>query len=328
MDRSSPRITVGIPCYNRASGLKGTLKAITNQTYQNLEIIISDNCSEDPSVKAVAEEFVSSDLRVSYVRQESNLGALGNFLYLAEYGTSEYFMWAADDDWWAPEFIEEMVRLLQEDREAVVGFCRTIPIEDDYSRHKLYPDFYPAMCEFKDRELGRRITSYIHQKDAFGKAHFTYGLHRAEILRDCLRKTIGYINPKIKVDELLQFDVLLCASLLTYGHLVLSEQLLRRFGSGPRKSPRREPQSLSERFLRYDGRSLIYLDCYFPMIEELGCGDTVKCRLVRIVKRKKLNFIFERIGRRFFIYKVYWHFFKKMKYKTLGELAGKLTSKP
>ena len=185
------------------------------------------------------------------------------------------------------------------------------------------------MRQFTAPCLQQRLSDFILQKEAFGKAHFTYGLHRTEVLRDCLRKTIGYINPKIKVDELLQFDVLLCASLLTYGHLVLSEQLLRRFGSGPRKLPRREPQSLLERFLRYDGRNLIFLDCYFPMIEKLGCDDAEKRRLVRDVKRKKLNFIFERIGRRLFIYKAYWHFFKRMKYKTIEELVGdKLTPEP
>ena len=116
---------------------------------------------------------------------------LGRFLHVA-----------ADDDWWSPEFIAEMVRLLQEDREAAVGFCRTIPVEDDFSRNKLYPDFYPARCDFKERELGRRITAYIQQKDALGKAHLIYGLHRSGVLREALNDTTKHISQYIEVSQL------------------------------------------------------------------------------------------------------------------------------
>ncbi|MBU4370171.1 glycosyltransferase [Patescibacteria group bacterium] len=38
-------VSVGIPTYNRPESLRRTLECITSQTYKNLEIIISDNCS-------------------------------------------------------------------------------------------------------------------------------------------------------------------------------------------------------------------------------------------------------------------------------------------
>lgn len=322
MSQELPLVTVGVPCYNRAEGLRQTLDSIISQTYINLEIIVSDNHSPDPSVRKVGEALALKDKRVRYYRQQKNIGALPNFLYLASECKGDFFMWAADDDWWAPEFIEEMVRLLEEDREAAVGFCRTIPVEDDFSRHKLYPDFYPAMCEFKDRELGRRITAYIQQKDAFGKAHLIYGLHRSGVLRDSLNDTTKHISKYIEVSQLAQFDMLFNAAILVRGPLALSDKLMRRFGSGPRNTPRREPKTFWERFLRLDGRSLIYYDCFLNLIETLSDCESMKQKLLRTIRRRKAIFILERIGRRLFIYKVYWHFFKRMKYKTLGELVG------
>ncbi|MBK7374561.1 MAG: glycosyltransferase [Chitinophagaceae bacterium] len=57
MHETTPLVTVGIPTYNRPGGLERTLACITVQTYANLEIIVSDNCSADPRVLPVLEKI-------------------------------------------------------------------------------------------------------------------------------------------------------------------------------------------------------------------------------------------------------------------------------
>jgi glycosyltransferase involved in cell wall biosynthesis len=59
---NEPLVSVGIPCYNRPEGLKRTLECITGQTYKNLEIIVSDNCSPDPEVERVGREYASRNI--------------------------------------------------------------------------------------------------------------------------------------------------------------------------------------------------------------------------------------------------------------------------
>jgi len=103
-------VSVGIPTYNRPDGLERTLQQISIQTYKNLEIIISDNCSENPDVKKIALKFCSNDSRVQYFRQETNIGAGNNFKVVLEKAKGEYFMWAADDDEWDPLFIETCLK--------------------------------------------------------------------------------------------------------------------------------------------------------------------------------------------------------------------------
>ena len=46
-----PLVSVGIPTYNRPEGLRRTLECITKQTYKNLEIIVSNNCSSGPEIE-------------------------------------------------------------------------------------------------------------------------------------------------------------------------------------------------------------------------------------------------------------------------------------
>lgn len=77
----NPLVSVGIPTYNRPEGLRRTLECITGQTYKNLEIIVSDNCSPGPVNEKVVREFMARDRRIRYFRQDENKGAGFNFRF-------------------------------------------------------------------------------------------------------------------------------------------------------------------------------------------------------------------------------------------------------
>jgi len=109
-----PLVSVGIPTYNRPEGLRRTLACISGQTYRNIEIIVSDNCSPANEVKQVVEEFMQHDSRISYFRQQSGIGVNGNFKFVLEKAVGDYFMWAADDDEWLEGFIEQCVKVLKQ----------------------------------------------------------------------------------------------------------------------------------------------------------------------------------------------------------------------
>lgn len=98
-------VTVGIPTYNRAAGLRRTLEFISRQSYKNLEIIVSDNCSPNSDTESVVRHFMGKDPRIIYFRQSENRGFVENFLFVLEKASGEYFMWAADDDEWEPDFV-------------------------------------------------------------------------------------------------------------------------------------------------------------------------------------------------------------------------------
>jgi len=105
-----PLVSVGIPTYNRPVGLRHTLECITGQTYRNLEIIVSDNCSPGPETGMVVREFMAKDPRIRYYRQEVNKGPTYNIQFVIEKSTGEYFMCAADDDGWKDTCIEKCLQ--------------------------------------------------------------------------------------------------------------------------------------------------------------------------------------------------------------------------
>jgi glycosyltransferase involved in cell wall biosynthesis len=120
----TPLVTVCIPTYNNPDGLKRTLECITHQSYQNLRILISDNCSEDPWVQEVIWSY-ASDKRVCSYQQEINIGVDKNYSFLIDNTTSPYFMFAQDDDWWSRDYIRELVTALEANPESPVAICPT-----------------------------------------------------------------------------------------------------------------------------------------------------------------------------------------------------------
>lgn len=108
-----PKVSIGIPTYNRSGSLMRTLNSVFNQTYQNLEIIISDNASTDATQK-MCQEFCEADKRIKYIRQPYNRGANANFVAVLSHATGNYFMWLGDDDWIDKAYIYECLKILTE----------------------------------------------------------------------------------------------------------------------------------------------------------------------------------------------------------------------
>lgn len=102
-DRTTPLVSIGIPTYNRANTyLRCALRSAVNQTYKNIEIIVSDNCSPD-NTESVVKEF--DDLRIRYYRHKENIGPVNNRNFCLERSQGKYFVLLSDDDQIDDDFI-------------------------------------------------------------------------------------------------------------------------------------------------------------------------------------------------------------------------------
>lgn len=101
-----PKVTIAIPTYNRVRYVKRAVQSALNQTYKNVEIIVSDNASPDNTVEEVGK---FKDERLVIIKQVKNLGLAGNFNTCLNKATGEYFILLSDDDYLEPTAIEELV---------------------------------------------------------------------------------------------------------------------------------------------------------------------------------------------------------------------------
>jgi glycosyltransferase involved in cell wall biosynthesis len=122
MSRNSrPLVTIGIPTYNRASlFLPSALACARGQTYTNIEIVVSDNCSTDNTEDVVKQ---CDDSRIRYFKQSHNIGANSNFNFALNQARGDFFLLLLDDDIIDPDFIETCV--VAADGNTDIGIIRT-----------------------------------------------------------------------------------------------------------------------------------------------------------------------------------------------------------
>lgn len=169
-----PRVGVGVPTYNRPEGLRRTLACLCAQTYRELDILVSDNASPDPTVAAVVADMAARDPRIRYVRQPESLGAAGNFRFVLAQSDAEYFMWAADDDEWQPGFVEACMGALLSTPGAVSAMTG---IETLYrTSGRRVPVAMPSLSVLQDAATNLRAFFARMTPGMF------YGVHRREAI--------------------------------------------------------------------------------------------------------------------------------------------------
>lgn len=138
--RSAPKVTIGMPVYNGALYLEEAIASVLDQTFDDFELIISDNASTDRTAEICAE-FAARDPRIRYFRQDRNLGAAPNHNFTVEQATGQYFKWSAHDDVMEPEFLERCVEVLERYPDVQLAFPRTLRIDESGAVTGSYPDY-------------------------------------------------------------------------------------------------------------------------------------------------------------------------------------------
>lgn len=164
-----------MPLYNAEMFLEQTLDSLLAQTFNDFEIIISDNASTDQT-KTICQSFMAKDSRIRYFRNEKNLGAAFNYNRTFELSSGKYFKWAAGDDVCAPDYLEKCVPVLEEHPEVVLCYPRTTII-DEYGRTiKQYHDG----LDLRSPNMSDRFRWAVQRTL---ECNAVFGLIRSDILR-------------------------------------------------------------------------------------------------------------------------------------------------
>lgn len=145
-------IDILLPTYNGEKYLKEQIDSILNQTYKNIRLIISDDCSKD-STPNIIKEYAEKDNRVEIHIQQENQKVVKNIEFLLKQVESKYYMLADQDDLWLPEKIEKSIeKLKKENADLVFGDLEVV----DQNLKTIYPSFGDFML------LNRKIEKYIN----------------------------------------------------------------------------------------------------------------------------------------------------------------------
>ena len=145
-------IDILLVTYNGEKYLKEQIDSILNQTYKNIRLIISDDCSIDKTPE-ILREYEKKDKRIILYIQEKNLGVVKNIEFLLRKVESPYYMLADQDDYWMPQKAEKTLeKLKEENADLAFGDLEVV----DEKLNTIYPSFNDYML------LTRKIKKYIN----------------------------------------------------------------------------------------------------------------------------------------------------------------------
>jgi len=170
-----------MPVRNGTKFIRRAIDSLLAQTYTNFELIISDNDSNDGTWELV-QGYAGRDMRIKLYRQVTNIHSYRNFSFVLSKAEGKYFMWAAVDDLWLPEFIDSMVAELQTHTDAGVAMCAV---------ERRYEDgIFKDLIRFEGKNNPVNKTYYGMIKGLTSPLKYNlylYGLYRTVLLRKATR---------------------------------------------------------------------------------------------------------------------------------------------
>lgn len=178
-------VAIALPTYNRPERLDRALTSLRAQTHPDLSITVFDNASTNPDVYQIVSRHMEQDDRIQLVKRQTNIGIVQNFRRAIIGVNAPFFMWAADDDYWHPEFIAHLVKAhkLGPPVDLTFGGVEFDNLQgaligriNDFSRFDSTQDSLSDLARF------------VAEPETGGKVNIMYGLFRTEALKETLQR--------------------------------------------------------------------------------------------------------------------------------------------
>lgn len=173
---AQPLVSIGLPVYNGENFLAEALDSLINQTYTNLEVIVSDNASTDRT-QEICREYAARDPRIRYLRNDENVGAARNYNLLVDEATGPYFKWAAHDDVVDPTLVAKSVAALEADSSYVLAYPLAVIIDEAGATVKTFP----PLRDLDAASPAKRFIAHVCRRGVH--QHMVFGVVRTEQLR-------------------------------------------------------------------------------------------------------------------------------------------------
>ena len=137
-------VSILIPVYNRAELIGRCVRSALDQTFQDGEVIVVDNASNDKTWETCLA-IAKDDRRVRVYRNELNIGSAKNWGECFKYATGTYVKVLFSDDWMEPDYLKTALAMLQNDVGMVSSqVIRHIRGVDNVAYANCHSSIYPS----------------------------------------------------------------------------------------------------------------------------------------------------------------------------------------
>jgi|TARA_B110000495_G_C23020965_1_gene605705 glycosyltransferase involved in cell wall biosynthesis len=217
-------ITIGLPVYNGERFLRTKLDSILSQTYENFELIISNNGSTDKTHE-ICNEYELKDNRIKYFSHKKNNDAFWNYNFILNKASCDYFMWTSVDDVLLPTFIEKNLNILEKNKTCVASISKIETYESENDNKLFNPTdlkHYESVKKIRNKIRPRSVFSITGDFDKKSRLYLKksscyvfYSIFKTNIIK----KSFFY-------DPFLGDDWAIFLNVLKYGDLLVTDEIL------------------------------------------------------------------------------------------------------
>jgi glycosyltransferase involved in cell wall biosynthesis len=205
VSENSPALSIGLAVRNGRHFVERCIESILSQDFTDLELVVSDNASDDGTVGRL-EEYARADRRLKLNVNQVNIGLHENMRRALDLSRGTFFRWISADDWLEPRCLSTCVRALESRPDAIgVTTWFTIHTPDGLTRYEEYPGEFPDSPDPARRF--ERMLWFFHAGDA--KYDPIYGVYR----RDRLMRT-PFPRPSERTDWLISAELALLGPII------------------------------------------------------------------------------------------------------------------
>ena len=184
-------VSVIMPTYNSGRLLKDSIDSILNQTYHDLELLITDDNSSDVQTREILQHYSQKDERVNVLLLDSNHGPGYARNKSIERARGRYIAFCDSDDRWFPEKLERQLVFIAEQNCAL---CYSSYIMCNENNKELGINIAPAKMTFNKLKRDNKIgcLTAIYDTQMLGKKYYMPAIRKRQdwglflnILRDC-----------------------------------------------------------------------------------------------------------------------------------------------
>lgn len=129
-------VSIIMPSYNSSKFIAESIQSVLDQTFRNWELLITDDKSNDTSVKII-QEFIQKDSRIKLFQSEKNLGAASARNVSLDYAKGQFIAFLDSDDLWIPTKLEMQIDRMKKERLPFTYSNYEVILEDGNSTGKI-----------------------------------------------------------------------------------------------------------------------------------------------------------------------------------------------
>ncbi|MEG1311641.1 MAG: glycosyltransferase family 2 protein [Romboutsia sp.] len=209
-------VSIITPMYNSEKFIEKTIESVLNQTYQNWEMLIVDDCSSDNSSEIV-KAYVQKDSRIKYMRTKTNQGVSNARNIALKNAQGQFLAFLDSDDIWHKEKLEKQIDFMKENEYAITFTAYELIDEQNERLEKLINvpesvDYKTLLkgnilgcltviidkskLDFEVKMSGVRHEDYVLWLSILKSGHIAYGLN--EVLALYRKSSTSLSGNKVK----------------------------------------------------------------------------------------------------------------------------------